>query len=138
MCQFQKMAVAGVNFIFCNGMDGKLRHNRVPSHNMKPLGILSILALFATFAVAEPPKLRLPTNIAPVRYRAELTLDPEKDSFSGTISIAVNVKQPLSEIWLNANRIAVEHVVVSANGHSIAAKPIPGARISWVSPWSRS
>ena len=30
----------------------------------------------------QPPKFRLPTSIVPVRYRVELTVIPDKDTFT--------------------------------------------------------
>jgi aminopeptidase N len=43
--------------------------------------------------------------IQPVSYRAELTLDPAKNTFSGTITIKMDIKNPLQTIWLNQEKI---------------------------------
>jgi len=80
------------------------------------------------FAAGQPPKLRLSEvqDVAPARYRVELTLDPAKDSFSGAISIEVNLKQPAQTIWLNANQIAVQEASATAGGKTWQAQTVPG------------
>jgi alanyl aminopeptidase len=82
------------------------------------------LAFCGLAAAAEAPKLRLAEvqSIAPVRYRAELTLDPDQPKFGGTIRIAVQIAKPAGTIWLNANHIAVQDASLQAGGKSIPAK----------------
>ena len=82
----------------------------------------------SALAAGQPPKLRLSEvqDVAPARYRVELTLDPAKDSFSGAISIEVNLKQPAQTIWLNANRIAVQQASATSGGQTFPAQPLPG------------
>ncbi|HUI55371.1 MAG TPA: M1 family metallopeptidase [Bryobacteraceae bacterium] len=79
-------------------------------------------------AAGQPPKLRLSEvqDVAPVRYQVDLTLDPEKDSFSGSVAIQVNLNKPAQTIWLNASQIAVEVASVAAGGKTWPAKPLPG------------
>src|SRR5277367_4064767 len=76
------------------------------------------VSLFA----AEAPTLRLPDSVAPVSYQADLTLDPQSDHFSGVIEIKLNIKKPVSEIWLNQNKINVESATLPAGGKSFEAK----------------
>jgi len=38
----------------------------------------------------EPPRLRLGDNVRPTRYSLDLTLDPERDDFSGVIAISMS------------------------------------------------
>ncbi len=80
------------------------------------------------FAASQPPKLRLAEvqDVAPTRYRVELTLDPAKDNFSGVISIEVNLKAPAQTIWLNANQIAVQEASAMAGGKTWQAQAVPG------------
>src|ERR1039457_1437890 len=82
----------------------------------------------SALAAGQPPKLRLSEvqDVAPARYRVELTLDPAKDNFSGVISIEVNLKQPAQTIWLNANQIAVEQASATSGGKTWQAQPLPG------------
>ncbi|MBV9767554.1 MAG: M1 family metallopeptidase [Acidobacteriaceae bacterium] len=74
----------------------------------------------------QPPSLRLPDPVAPTSYRVELTLDPEKDTFTASIAIKVQVNQPVQVIWLNAVKITVQDASVSASGKTFSAKSIPG------------
>src|SRR5436190_10687128 len=89
---------------------------------------LALAFSLAVVAAAQPPKLRLAEvqDITPEKYRAELTLDPDKSEFSGNIRIQVKVNRPVQTIWLNANRIAVQQASVIAGGKTLAAKTLPG------------
>src|ERR1039457_3425211 len=107
------------------------RGSQMPySSNHRILMLMPLLAALcgSAFAAAQPPKLRLSEvqDIAPARYRVELTLDPTKDSFSGVISIEVNLKQPAQTIWLNANQITVEEASASSGGKTWQAQTVPG------------
>jgi alanyl aminopeptidase len=88
-------------------------------------------ALLFAFSVltlaAAPPKLRLSEveDFAPTSYRAELSLDPNKPDFTGTIHIKLDVKKPSQIIWLNANKIAIAEAILSAGGKSWTAKAQP-------------
>ena len=64
------------------------------------------------------PKTRLAEveNIAPSSYRVDLTLDPEKGTFSGAVSIQMDVKQAVDTIWLNQEQIQIQSAVVTAGG----------------------
>src|SRR5215831_1786367 len=64
-------------------------------------------------------------DIVPERYRAELTLSPDKDEFAGSIRIQIKLNRPTRVIWLNANRIAVQESEVAAAGKTLPAKPQP-------------
>ncbi|HTU44338.1 MAG TPA: M1 family metallopeptidase [Bryobacteraceae bacterium] len=91
------------------------------------LGKLTPILIFCSFSLAasQPPTLRLPDTVAPTSYRVELTLDPAKPAFSGSIAIRVNVKQPVDTIWINANHIIVQEASLEAAGRKMAAKPEP-------------
>ena len=77
---------------------------------MRSRPLLICVCLFAWLrpaaAAVEPPKLRLSEvqDIAPEWHHVELTLDPDKDQFSGAIRIQVKVNRPSPIIWLNANQ----------------------------------
>lgn len=85
------------------------------------------VAVFCSLAAAQqPPRLRLPDTVAPTSYRVHLTLDPNKDSFSGHIWIKIDIKQPASLIWLNGTGITISGAVAKAGGKSMSAKPVAG------------
>lgn len=73
------------------------------------------------------PKLQLAEvqSIAPVSYHLELTLDPGQPEFTGTIQIALDVKQPARTLWLNATDIAVQEAVLTVAGKGMPAKVVP-------------
>lgn len=93
---------------------------------LQPAALLPAIAVFSSVLAAdEAPTLRLPETVAPTSYEVQLTLDPSKDNFSGSIDIKVNVKQPVQTIWLNATKINVEQASVTAGGKSLTGKPVP-------------
>ena len=63
--------------------------------------ILALASSLSLIAAAQPPKLRLAEvqDITPEKYRAELTLDPDKTEFSANIRIQVKVNRPKLEVW---------------------------------------
>jgi alanyl aminopeptidase len=98
---------------------------------MKCCSRLSVLCgVFAGLATCllaaeEPPTLRLPDTVAPTSYRVELSLDPSKETFSGHVSINVDVKQPVRTIWLNANHLEISDARLNAGGRGMTAKAAP-------------
>ena len=84
---------------------------------------VALACSLGALAADQPPKLRLAEvqKISPERYRAELTLDPDKAEFTGYIRIQVKVDQPVQTIWLNANRITVREASVMTGGKTIPA-----------------
>src|SRR3954454_5840953 len=90
------------------------------------LTYLLLGATTALLAAPDPPKLRLSEaqQIAPVSYRATLTLDPNRDSFDGSTQIQLDVRKAASVIWLNANQIEVRTPLVTAGARKIGAKPV--------------
>src|SRR5436853_141771 len=90
-------------------------------------GFCGLLATAVAIAAPVPPKLRLSEaqQIEPAEYRVNLSLDPNKDDFEGSIQIRIDVRKPTSVIWLNANRIAVRTASITAGTRKIAAKPLP-------------
>lgn len=98
---------------------------------MKQSGVAAITAMFLAlcFALSDQaadlrPKLRLAEvqKVAPLRYRVDLTLDPEKPQFTGTIDIALDIKEALQTLWLNAADISVAEASWSASGKAWPAK----------------
>jgi alanyl aminopeptidase len=80
------------------------------------------LALFSLSAFgAEAPKLRLPDDVRPVKYAAELTLVPGEKTFSGAIDIDVDLAKPASLIWLNATELTIKQATIA--GQAAAIEP---------------
>ena len=97
------------------------------SSNRSSVTAVSLLSLFLSCASAADtkPTLRLPDTVAPTSYKAELTLDPAKESFSGMISIKIDVKQPVKTIWLNAAGITVSEASLRIGGQAMTPKAVP-------------
>ncbi len=72
-----------------------------------------------------PPKLRLPSDVAtPVWYRAELTVIPDQDTFTGTIEIDLQFAKSTRVLWLNANELTVKKATLSAGSEKLEAEVI--------------
>jgi alanyl aminopeptidase len=89
---------------------------------------LSLCTTLSTRAADPQPKLRLAEvqDVSPTRYRADLTLDPDKLQFSGVIQISLDIKTPLRMLWLNATDFAVAEASLTAGGTTRRAKISPG------------
>jgi alanyl aminopeptidase len=78
------------------------------------------VALWAVSAfAAEAPKLRLPDDIRPTRYAADLTLVPGEKTFSGTIDIDIELAKPAPLIWLNATELTIQQATIGAETAAI-------------------
>src|SRR5450755_4604873 len=90
---------------------------------------LATLAIcpFLASAADQPPKLRLGEveNIDPTSYKVDLSLDPLKNTFSGSIVINLDIKKPVQTIWLNQEKITVQSAALTASGKTLSAKAIP-------------
>jgi hypothetical protein len=67
---------------------------------------LSLLILLASMVLAEgrieqaiAPPLRLPEVARPLQYEARLSVDPNKDDFSGDLKIDVELLKNTSILW---------------------------------------
>jgi aminopeptidase N len=70
----------------------------------------------------EPPELRLPDTVRPVRYALDLTLLPAAPTFSGTVTIDVDVREPVRQVWLHAQDLQVTRALVLTGGRTLEAK----------------
>ncbi|HKD18066.1 MAG TPA: ERAP1-like C-terminal domain-containing protein [Thermoanaerobaculia bacterium] len=77
-------------------------------------------------AAPEPPKLRLPAVAAPVGYEAELRIDPAQDTFRGSISIELRLKERTSLLWLNATALEITKAHAVVSDRTVAVRPVPG------------
>ena len=63
-------------------------------------------------AAVKPPELEipgvhLPDGVTPKSYDLQLSLDPDRDDFSGTVAIHVALDRPTDHIWLHADELAI-------------------------------
>ncbi len=73
-----------------------------------------------------PPKLRLPTTAEPTGYAAELTIDPARTTFKGTVWIDLRFKEKASFLWLNANSLEISGASAVVADRSVSVKPVKG------------
>jgi len=85
---------------------------------MLPLRLALALCALSTFA-AEAPKLRLPDDVRPVKYAADLTLIPGEKTFSGAIDIDIDLAKPASLIWLNSTDITIQQATIASQPAAI-------------------
>lgn len=88
-----------------------------------------LLLAGALFAAPEPPPpFSLNDEAVPRKYWVELTVDPARESFEGTVRIDVELLKPASVIWLNAAGLTVKEASLQVNGrtHAIRTEPIEG------------
>src|ERR1700691_3036057 len=76
---------------------------------------------------ATPPKLRLQEQqkIEPLSYRADLTVDPVKDSFTGSLVIRLQVSESTNTIWLNAHHLSIASITLISGGNKLTGKATP-------------
>jgi hypothetical protein len=90
--------------------------------------VCSLASFHATYALAEdtpiPPKFRLPGIASPDHYRLDLTIIPNKDTFTGTVDIDLNFLHASKELWLNANQLEIREAHLVAVMESLPAKII--------------
>jgi alanyl aminopeptidase len=91
------------------------------------LSVLAALALLCG-AAHSAPKMRLAEveSIDPQSYRADLMLDPAKNTFSGSIVIRMNIQQPLDTLWLNQKLIHIKSARLAAAGKTQSGEVVPG------------
>ncbi len=61
-------------------------------------------------SASEAPVGRLGNAVTPRHYRLELTIDPSRDSFSGVVSIDIDVNVAGDSIWLHGKNLDVAEV----------------------------
>ncbi|HEY6882064.1 MAG TPA: M1 family metallopeptidase, partial [Polyangiales bacterium] len=68
------------------------------------------------------PRDRLPIDTQPLSYRLTLEIDPDKDTFGGSVAIEVSLDRPRETIWLHSRGPRVGTVSVLREG----ADPLAG------------
>ncbi len=73
-----------------------------------------------------PPELRLPPTARPLGYEARLRILPDREDFTGTITIELELKEATRLLWLNGTELTVKRAVLSAAGRERPAAVVPG------------
>ncbi len=79
-------------------------------------------------AQVPPTGLRLPDGVAPKRYALELALSPAADSFTGRVTIDIELAAPTRTLWLNEKDLEVQSATIASGGAEHAATVLTPGR----------
>jgi cytosol alanyl aminopeptidase len=65
------------------------------------------------------PTGRLPSDVRPVHYELELRIDPRAPSFTGKVSIRIDLERPRDVIWLHGNGLEAERAAITTLGGEV-------------------
>lgn len=82
---------------------------------------LIALSLLSTISFAAPAFL-LPDDVIPKRHIIEMTIDPNKDTFDGWVRIQVELRKPVSVIWMNAKDVTPKEASIEMGGRTYIAR----------------
>jgi len=88
-----------------------------------------VAAGIAAAAPPVPPELKLPDTVVPTGYELQLTVDPDADTYSGTMAIALRIAAPTDLVWINATRLEladVRAVVDPSRAEGLPGTVVPG------------
>ncbi len=87
-----------------------------------------VILIASSTAYGQAPKLRLAEvqDVNPSSYQIDLTLDPARDTFTGSIVIQLEIRKPLHTLWLNQQKTTVRTTSLKAAGKTTTAKALPG------------
>ena len=75
------------------------------------IALCALLVPTATFAQEALPTGKLPDMVAPIAYRLDVTMVPEKERFSGHTEIDLTLKQPAASIFMHGRDLHVTRAV---------------------------
>jgi len=87
-----------------------------------------LVSLACLCASGAPPNFLLPDDVIPTKHTIELTIDPDRNTFRGWARIAVELRKPQAEIWLNGKDLILEQASIEFRGklHRTRARAIAG------------
>jgi len=81
--------------------------------------IITVITLFASTAagaISDYPTGQLPEGIRPTAYALDLAILPDKNRFSGSVRIDLELNQPTDTIWLHGRNLDVTNIFVLTSG----------------------
>jgi len=85
---------------------------------VRRLALACVLVAALIGATPPPPGFQLPNDVVPLSYGVRLQIDPNRDTFEGTVIISLDIRKT-SVIWLNAKDIEPESAQLSGTDGSI-------------------
>ncbi|AKT42559.1 M1 family metallopeptidase [Chondromyces crocatus] len=70
----------------------------------------------------QPPLGPLPGDVKPLDYQLTLQIDPEKDHFSGTARIIIDLSAPRSTLWMHARDLRVKSATIQPDVNGALAR----------------
>jgi len=70
---------------------------------------------------AAAPKLKLPMGITPLAYQLDLTVVPERETFSGRVRIDIRFDEATDGFWIHGRGLAIDKVSLRAGDAVVAA-----------------
>src|SRR5579862_1674673 len=83
------------------------------------LGAASLLAL------PPPPQFNLPDDVVPRKHVIELTIDPNRDTFSGSVRVEVELRSATAIVWVHAKNLTAREASVAFAGRTYRAVAQP-------------
>ena len=100
--------------------------SRGPTESGRPLPPSEIAAP-APAPEVRAPVLRLPAIAVPRSQTVDLTLVPDQDTFTGEVSIEIELPRSTSVVWLNAKQIQVREASIESHGARQTATRLPSS-----------
>jgi cytosol alanyl aminopeptidase len=86
--------------------------------------------------IPEPPAVRLDGKIQPKHYSVELTIAPDRDSFSGVVDIVIQAAQPADFFWINATALDIKEGTLNGAPLKVVSGNATYAGLSLSKPFS--
>lgn len=81
-----------------------------------------LLCAAALPAFPPPPTFLLPDDVIPKKHIVDLTIDPSQPAFDGRARIEVELRHPVTVIWVNARNLTPTEASVEAEGRTYPAR----------------
>ena len=101
-----RLLVSSVIAAACSSSIGE--HPTTPDEGGAAVGSGSGSAIAPTPVIPVAPGPRLPELATPLAYDLRLEVDPNRDSFRGTVAIRIQLAKPTDHVWLHADKLVIE------------------------------
>src|SRR5436190_20480572 len=87
--------------------------------NKRFLFLCSSVFMCGRFSVGAAPTFLLPNDVAPSKHTVELTIDPSRETFDGRMRIDVELRKPVTEIWVNAKDLVIASASLNGTARTV-------------------
>ncbi|MBU8899449.1 M1 family metallopeptidase [Corallococcus sp. M34] len=71
-----------------------------------------------------PPDLRLADSVRPLHYELDLKLIPSDPTYSGSVTVDLEVREPVRQFWLHAQDLSIGQAQVQVGERTLEAKTV--------------